>query len=65
MNTHLNPDLAPVPDNPESITARRRATYYASIANSTSLQSRLAMTNSQGHTAYGRGPTGRTPAPAA
>jgi RNA polymerase sigma factor for flagellar operon FliA len=52
MNTHLNPELAPVPDNPESITARRRASYYASIANSTSLHSRLAMTNAHGHTRY-------------
>src|ERR1700754_3616949 len=33
LNTHLDPELAPVPDNPESITARRRASYYASIAN--------------------------------
>jgi len=65
MNTHLNPDLAPVPDNPESITARRRASYYASIANSTSLHSRLAMTNAHGHTAHSRGPIDRTPATAA
>jgi RNA polymerase sigma factor for flagellar operon FliA len=55
LNTHLNPDLAPVPDNPESITARRRASYYASIASSTSLHSRLAMTNAHGHTTIGRG----------
>jgi RNA polymerase sigma factor for flagellar operon FliA len=65
LNTHLNPDLAPVPDNPESITARRRASYYASIASSTSMHSRLAMTNAHGHTTYGRGPIERTPAPAA
>jgi len=65
MNTHLNPDLAPVPENPESITARRRASYYASIANSTSLHSRLAMTNAHGHTAHSRGPIDRTPATAA
>src|SRR5690348_11585456 len=48
INTHLNPDLAPVPDNPESITARRRASYYANIAGNTSVQSRLAMTSSSG-----------------
>jgi RNA polymerase sigma factor for flagellar operon FliA len=55
LNTHLNPEMAPVPDNPESITARRRATYYANIAGNTNLRSRLAMTNAQGHTALGRG----------
>jgi RNA polymerase sigma factor for flagellar operon FliA len=55
LNTHLNPEMAPVPDNPESITARRRATYYANIANNTTMRSRLAMTNAQGHTAIGRG----------
>jgi RNA polymerase sigma factor for flagellar operon FliA len=55
LNTHLNPEMAPVPDNPESITARRRATYYANIASSTTLRSRLAMTNAHGHTAIGRG----------
>ncbi|HET6480901.1 MAG TPA: sigma factor-like helix-turn-helix DNA-binding protein, partial [Actinoplanes sp.] len=56
LNTHLNPELAPVPDNPESIVARRRASYYNSIAKSTSVRSRLAMTNAHGHTAYSRGP---------
>ncbi|BEL12380.1 hypothetical protein Q0Z83_105710 [Actinoplanes sichuanensis] len=55
LNTHLNPEMAPVPDNPESITARRRATYYANIASNTTMRSRLAMTNAQGHTALGRG----------
>jgi RNA polymerase sigma factor FliA len=49
LNTHLDPDLAPVPDNPEGITARRRASYYASIAGNTSLRSRLSMTNAHGH----------------
>jgi RNA polymerase sigma factor FliA len=52
LNTHLNPELAPVPDNPESITARRRASYYNNIGNNTSLHSRLAMTNAHGHTKY-------------
>ncbi|NMO51286.1 FliA/WhiG family RNA polymerase sigma factor [Actinoplanes sp. TBRC 11911] len=52
LNTHLSPELAPTPDNPESITARRRANYYATIANSTSMTSRLAMTNAHGHTQY-------------
>ena len=51
LNTHLNPDLAPVPDNPESITARRRAGYYAAIAGNTNLHSRLALTNTHGLTA--------------
>jgi RNA polymerase sigma factor for flagellar operon FliA len=55
LNTHLNPEMAPTPDNPESITARRRATYYATIASNTTMRSRLAMTNAQGHTALGRG----------
>jgi RNA polymerase sigma factor FliA len=48
MNTHLDPDLAPAPENPESITARRRAGYYATIADNTSLHSRLALTNANG-----------------
>ncbi len=51
LNTHLDPDLAPTPENPDSITARRRASYYATIANNTTLRSRLAMTNAHGHTA--------------
>ncbi|MEU8238632.1 sigma-70 family RNA polymerase sigma factor [Actinoplanes missouriensis] len=55
LNTHLNPDLAPVPENPESIVARRRASYYANIANNTSMRSRLAMTNEHGHTTLGQG----------
>ncbi|GLY95866.1 sigma-70 family RNA polymerase sigma factor [Actinoplanes sp. NBRC 103695] len=50
MNTHLDPDLAPVPDNPESIVARRRAGYFSNIAGNTSLHSRLALTNVNGHT---------------
>jgi RNA polymerase sigma factor FliA len=49
LNTQLDPDLAPVPDNPEGITARRRASYYANIAGNTSLHSRLALTNAHGH----------------
>jgi RNA polymerase sigma factor for flagellar operon FliA len=52
LNTHLDPEMAPTPENPESITARRRATYYASIAGNTSLHSRLALTNAHGHTAH-------------
>ncbi|MGK5678003.1 sigma-70 family RNA polymerase sigma factor [Actinoplanes sp. URMC 104] len=55
LNTHLNPELAPVPDNPEGITARRRASYYAAIGDNTSVRSRLALTNAHGHTAYSRG----------
>jgi RNA polymerase sigma factor for flagellar operon FliA len=50
LNTHLNPEMAPTPDNPDSITARRRQNYYQNIERSTSLQSRLAMTNAYGHT---------------
>jgi len=49
LNTHLDPDLAPTPENPESITARRRASYYASIADNTSLHTRLALTNTHGY----------------
>jgi RNA polymerase sigma factor FliA len=55
MNTHLDPDLAPAPENPESITARRRASYYAEIAGNTTLHTRLALTNPHGHTRYGIG----------
>jgi RNA polymerase sigma factor for flagellar operon FliA len=49
LNTHLDPDLAPKPENPESITARRRASYYSEIAGRTSVQTRLAMTNPSGY----------------
>jgi RNA polymerase sigma factor for flagellar operon FliA len=49
LNTHLDPELAPTPANPEGITARRRATYYENIACNTTLQSRLAMTNAHGY----------------
>ncbi|MBO3742350.1 sigma-70 family RNA polymerase sigma factor [Actinoplanes flavus] len=62
LNTHLSPELAPIPENPDSITARRRATYYANIANNTSMRSRLAMTNANGHTAIGRGVKPAAPA---
>ena len=48
LNTHLDPELAPAPQNPASITARRRATYYAAIASTTTLRSRLSLTNAQG-----------------
>lgn len=57
LNTHLDPEMAPTPENPDSITARRRASYYATIASNTTMHSRLAMTNSHGHTAIGRGGT--------
>jgi RNA polymerase sigma factor for flagellar operon FliA len=49
MNTHLDPEMAPKPENPESITARRRASYYSTIAGNTSVHSRLAMTNQSGY----------------
>jgi RNA polymerase sigma factor for flagellar operon FliA len=64
LNTHLDPELAPNPENPDSITARRRASYYTSIAESTSMNGRLAMTNAHGHTRIGAGLT-RQPATAA
>jgi RNA polymerase sigma factor for flagellar operon FliA len=48
LNTHLDPHLAPSPENPASVTARRRAGYYAAIAGNTNLHSRLALTNAQG-----------------
>jgi RNA polymerase sigma factor for flagellar operon FliA len=50
LNTHLNPGLAPPVENPDGITARRRASYYANIAGNTSLHSRLALTNQHGYT---------------
>jgi RNA polymerase sigma factor for flagellar operon FliA len=50
LNTHLDPDLAPTPENPESITARRRASYYSTIAGNTTLHSRLSLTNAHGYT---------------
>jgi RNA polymerase sigma factor for flagellar operon FliA len=53
LNTHLDPELAPVPDNPDGITARRRATYYANIADNTSLRRRLELTNAHGYTKVG------------
>ncbi|HET6534053.1 MAG TPA: sigma-70 family RNA polymerase sigma factor [Actinoplanes sp.] len=55
LNTHLDPELAPAPENPDSITARRRASYYASIAGHTTLHTRLALTNAHGHTQYAAG----------
>jgi RNA polymerase sigma factor for flagellar operon FliA len=51
LNTHLDPELAPAPENPDSITARRRASYYATIAGNTTLHSRLKLTNAHGHIA--------------
>jgi RNA polymerase sigma factor for flagellar operon FliA len=51
LNTHLDPELAPNPADPESITARRRASYYANIAGNTSLRTRLALTNAHGQLA--------------
>jgi RNA polymerase sigma factor FliA len=51
LNTHLDPHLAPVPDNPDSIVARRRGAYFEQIAGNTSLRSRLALTNAYGMTA--------------
>ena len=53
LNTHLNPDLAPAPENPDSIVARRRASYFSAIGGNTSLHTRLALTNPYGHTLAG------------
>jgi RNA polymerase sigma factor for flagellar operon FliA len=50
MNTHLDPELASKPENPESIVARRRASYFSTIADNTTLRSRLALTSSNGFT---------------
>jgi RNA polymerase sigma factor FliA len=50
LNTHLDPELAPAPENPDGITARRRSSYYANIAGNTSLHSRLSLTNANGYT---------------
>jgi RNA polymerase sigma factor for flagellar operon FliA len=50
LHTHLDPELAPTPENPESITARRRASYYATIAGNTSLPARLSLTSAHGYT---------------
>src|SRR4051794_25357088 len=50
LNTHLDPELADTPENPDSIIARRRASYYATIAGNASMRSRLALTNAHGHT---------------
>jgi RNA polymerase sigma factor for flagellar operon FliA len=50
MNTHLDPQLADSPANPDGVIARRRASYYASIAANTTMHTRLALTNSHGHT---------------
>jgi RNA polymerase sigma factor for flagellar operon FliA len=55
LNTHLDPELAPTPENPDSITARRRASYYANIASNTTLHGRLRLSNAHGYTAVSAG----------
>ncbi len=55
LNTHLDPHLAPVPQNPDSIVARRRGAYFEQIGGNTSLRSRLALTNAYGHTPLAQG----------
>jgi RNA polymerase sigma factor for flagellar operon FliA len=52
MNTHLDPELADAPANPDGVIARRRASYYASIAANTTMHTRLALTNAHGHTSH-------------
>jgi len=54
LNTHLDPGMAPAPENPDGITARRRASYYATIAGNTSVRSRLALTNQHGYSMVGQ-----------
>jgi RNA polymerase sigma factor for flagellar operon FliA len=49
MNTHLDPAMAPAVADPDSITARRRASYYATVAGNTTLHTRLALTNAHGY----------------
>jgi RNA polymerase sigma factor for flagellar operon FliA len=48
MNTQLNPGLVGEPERPDGCVARRRAAYYAQIAERGTLHSRLAMTDQHG-----------------
>ena len=48
INTQLDPELVTAPERPDGCVAKRRAGYYATIADRSTLQSRLAHTNHQG-----------------
>jgi RNA polymerase sigma factor FliA len=48
MNHHLDPHLVAAPDRPDGCIAKRRATYYAAIAERSTLQSRLTHTTQHG-----------------
>jgi len=48
MNAQLDPELVTQPDRPDGCVARRRAAYYAQIADRGTLSSRLGMTTQLG-----------------
>jgi RNA polymerase sigma factor for flagellar operon FliA len=48
MNAQLNPEVLAAPARPDGCVARRRAAYFAEVANQGSLKSRLAMTTTLG-----------------
>jgi RNA polymerase sigma factor for flagellar operon FliA len=48
MNQQTDPQLVTAQERPDGCVAKRRATYYASIAERSTLQGRLAHTTSQG-----------------
>jgi len=48
INAQLNPDALGTPDRPDGCVARRRAAYFAEVANQGTLKSRLAMTTPLG-----------------
>jgi RNA polymerase sigma factor for flagellar operon FliA len=48
MNHQLDPDLVAAPERPDGCVAKRRATYYATIAERSTLHSRLAHTTHEG-----------------
>ena len=48
MNAQLDPELLAAPERPDGCVAKRRASYYASIAERSTVQSRLQHTTQQG-----------------
>jgi RNA polymerase sigma factor for flagellar operon FliA len=48
MNAQLNPEVLAAPARPDGCVARRRAAYFADVANQGSLKRRLAMTTTLG-----------------
>jgi RNA polymerase sigma factor for flagellar operon FliA len=48
MNHQLDPELVETPERPDGCVAKRRATYYATIAERSTLSSRLAHTTHEG-----------------